>query len=338
MQLYIDSYGTFLNVKNGMFQVTPKNNEPHRFATNRVSVIFLTEGVSVSADALMLAIEKEIPLVLINYLGQAVGQLWHGKFGSIASIRRNQVYFADHTEGWAWMAQHLAQKIDHQNTTLQYLAETYPQLIDANAQKRLGRTRSTLDGLAKSLKRYVFDSTDFKKIAMDFRAYEATASRHYFRFMASIIPHLHWQFESRSTKPATDFFNCILNYLYGMLYAQTELALIKVGLDPALGILHVDRYNRPTMVYDFIEPFRQWADRIAFELALEDAVPAEAFLQVPQDEDIGYWLSPQAKGIVIRRFLDFLNRPILYQQRQLKRLLVLDLEAQKLATKLKNWK
>ena len=337
MQLYVDSYGAFLNVKNGMFQVIPKNSPSHRFAVDTVNVIFLTEGVSLSADALMLAIEHEIPVVLLNYLGQAVGQVWHGKFGSIASIRRHQVYFADHTEGWHWMATHLAQKIDNQNLLLQWVSTEYPHILDYNAERRLGRTRATLDGLAKQFKRYVFTHTDFKRIAMDFRAYEATASRHYFRFLASVMPHSKWQFESRSAKPARDYFNCLLNYLYGMLYAQTELALIKVGIDPTLGILHVDRHNRPTMVYDFIEPFRQWADRVAFDLAMADAVPSDGFMQVPSDEEMGFWLNPSAKGVVIRSFLDFLNQPTTYQQRQVKRLLVLDLEAQRLATLLKNW-
>jgi CRISP-associated protein Cas1 len=46
MQLYLDSYGAFLNVRNGQFQITPKHNEPVSFATDDVEVIFLTEGVT----------------------------------------------------------------------------------------------------------------------------------------------------------------------------------------------------------------------------------------------------------------------------------------------------
>ena len=340
MQLYLDSYGAFLNVRNGKFQVTPKHNEPHTFATDDVEVIFLTEGVSATSDALMLALEKSIPIVLLNFLGQSVGQVWSGKFGSIATIRRNQIHFADNQQGWLWMAMTLAQKIDNQQFMLRQLYDRDPPLFDKNAQTRFWRTCATLDGLAKNFKRYEFQNNDFKRIAMDYRAYEATASRHYFRFIASIIPTEKWQFEARSFCPATDYFNCQLNYLYGMLYAQVELSLIKVGIDPALGVLHVDRYNRPTMVYDFIEPYRHWAEIIALDLALEDAIPADSFNTSFETtgENSGYWLGSKAKGIVINRFLHFLNQPILFNKKQQKRLIVLDLEAQRLATLLKEFK
>jgi CRISP-associated protein Cas1 len=340
MQLYLDSYGAFLNVKNGTFQITPKHNEPVSFATDDVEVIFLTEGVTATSDALMLALENGIPIVLLNYLGQPVGQVWSGKFGSIATIRRNQILFADDAAGWLWMAHTLARKIEGQRHVLQQVADRYPTLFNEAKRKKLGSTLATLDGLAKRFKRYDIKDTDFKRMAMEYRALEATASRHYFRFMATLMPTEKWQFESRSFRPARDYFNCILNYLYGMLYAQVELALVKVGIDPALGILHVDRYNTPTMVYDFIEPYRQWADIIALDLALEDAVPDAGFSTSFEDkgEHSGYWLNRKAKGVVINRFLAYLNDTVLFNKKQQKRLITMDMEAQLLATKLKSLK
>lgn len=342
MQLYLDSYGAFLNVRNGAFQVKPQHNPPQRFAPEDVQVIFLTEGVSATSDALILAIEKGIPIVLLNYLGQPIGQVNSGRFGSIPTIRRHQILFAECTEGWSWMAQVLSQKVAQQADTLRQITAQYPQLLDANASKRLGRTLATLDGLVKKLERYPVSTEvpHFSKIGNDYRAYEATASRHYFRFLASIVPSEKWQFESRSFRPAKDFFNCILNYLYGMLYAQVELSLIKVGIDPALGVLHVDRYNRPTMVYDFIEPYRHWAELVAFQLALNDAVPTDAFIISFEEtaETSGYWLASQAKGIVIGAFLNYLNETVSFNKKQIKRLIILDIEAQKLATQLKTLK
>jgi CRISP-associated protein Cas1 len=332
MQLYLDSYGAFLNVKNGMFQVSPKHNEPRSFATDDVDVIFLTEGVTATSGSMMLALEKDIPIIFLNYLGQPVGQVWSGRFGSIATIRRNQILFGESIEGWTWMSLVLAQKVESQMKTLRYVAEKYPHLFDKNATARLGRNCATLDGLSKNYRRYVFKDTDYKRIAQDYRAYEATASRHYFRFLASVMPSEKWYFESRSFRPAKDYFNCLLNYLYGMLYAQIELALIKSGIDPALGVLHVDRYNRPTMVYDFIEPYRHWADTVALDLVLEDALAEDDFNLT---DDGGYWLGSKSKGIVINRFLAYLNDTIEYNKKQQKRLVVLDMVAQQLASQLK---
>ena len=177
------------------------------------------------------------------------------------------------------------------------------------------------------------------------------------------MPGEKWKFENRNFKPALDRFNCVLNYLYGMLYAQVELALVKVGVDPSLGIMHVDRYNRPTMVYDFIEPYRQWADQVAMDLAIEDAVPDDGFmlddpfamgnrtlingkwkmengksgvedekLDMESSDTVGYWLGSAAKSVVIGRFLEFLNERVPFKKQMHRRLIVLDLEAQEFAS------
>ena len=56
---------------------------------------------------------------------------------------------------------------------------------------------------------------------------------------------------------AKDLFNAILNYGYGVLYAQIEQAIILAGLDPYAGFLHADRPGKPSLVLDLIEEFRQ---------------------------------------------------------------------------------
>jgi CRISPR-associated protein Cas1 len=339
MQLYLDSYGAYLNVSNGMFQVKPKNYEAHRFSPDDVDVIFVTEGVTLTTDAMMLALDYDIPILVLDYLGQPVGQVWSGKFGSIATIRRNQLRFAETHQGWQWMAQTLGQKVAHQMALLKALPERYPHLFDTNALARQGRNCAVLDGLSKELMRMDFKQQpiDTKLLGNQLRAREATASRHYFRFLASIMPAEKWQFETRNYRPARDYFNCLLNYLYGMLYAQVELALVKVGIDPAIGVLHVDRYNRPPMVYDFIEPYRHWAETVAVDLAVTDALSDDDF-RTTEDPSEGIWLGSKSKGVVINKFLTFLNETIIFNKKNQKRLVVLDLEAQRLAAHFKNLK
>jgi CRISPR-associated protein Cas1 len=61
----------------------------------------------------------------------------------------------------------------------------------------------------------------------------------------------------REGRGATDPFNQVLNYGYGMLYKQVEHALVLAGLDPYGGLLHADRAGKPSLVLDLIEEFRQ---------------------------------------------------------------------------------
>lgn len=351
MQLFLDSFGAFLGVRNQQFMVRlGTSRAEHTFAVRDVNVIFLTRGTTHTTDALILALENDIPVVILDGIGHPVGQVWSGKYGSIATIRRHQLAFAVHAEGWKWLARQLHRKIDTQNAVLHQFSFYFSH--DDNALRRLSKATSALQGLANNFERWQPD-TDAATATADavnpttantFRAWEATASRYYFRFLASVVPP-QYAFNNRNFRPALDTFNCLLNYLYGILYAYVELALMKSGIDPTIGILHVDRYNRPTLVYDFIEPYRHWADTVALTLIFTNALPDNAFSEVPEflkdpegdPETQGFWLEKAGKPIVVKAFLDYMEERVLYKQKQQKRSVVLDLDAQTLATTLKKF-
>ncbi|MBK7939830.1 MAG: CRISPR-associated endonuclease Cas1 [Lewinellaceae bacterium] len=143
-------------------------------------------------------------------------------------------------------------------------------------------------------------------------------------------------FEGRQKRPAYDPFNALLNYLYGMLYTSVHLALLKNGIDPFLGVLHVDRYGAaPTLVFDAIEPYRPWADRVAVQLAEGGQLDESAF--EPDAEEHGLWLSRSGKNLVIDAMLIFLEESSAYGGKQVKRKVHIDLDAQKLATLLREY-
>jgi CRISP-associated protein Cas1 len=342
MQLFLDSFGAFLGVRNGQFMVrTGTSRSEHLFAVRDVNVIFLTRGTTHTTDALILALDNDIPVVLLDAIGHPIGQVWSGKFGSISTIRRNQIHFSSDTEGWSWLAKHLGKKIETQNAVLHQFSMHFNH--DENALRRLGKATSAMQGLSNNFDQWIPKEDEPNTLtANTFRAWEAAASRHYFRFLASVVPPP-YKFYNRNFRPSLDRFNCLLNYLYGMLYAYIELALMKSGIDPSIGILHVDRYNRPTMVYDFIEAYRHWADTVALTLIFNEYLTADAFSEVPDfmrdpdgdPEAQGFWLAKAGKPIVVKTFLDFMEEKIPYKHNQQKRFIILDLEAQALATILK---
>ncbi len=61
----------------------------------------------------------------------------------------------------------------------------------------------------------------------------------------------------RETKDAPDAVNQALNYGYAFLYGRVQSALLKCGVNIYHSFLHVPQANKPTLVYDLIEPFRQ---------------------------------------------------------------------------------
>jgi CRISPR/Cas system-associated endonuclease Cas1 len=71
---------------------------------------------------------------------------------------------------------------------------------------------------------------------------------------------------SKGPRLATNPAGAILNYLYSLVEAETTLACHAVGLDPGLGIFHVDQRDRASLALDLMEAVRPLVD--SYVLAL----------------------------------------------------------------------
>lgn len=120
--------------------------------------------------------------------------------------------------------------------------------------------------------------------------------------------------DKRTRRPAKDPLNALLNYGYGMLYAEVESAALSAGLDPQLGVLHEEEYNRPAFVFDAIEQFRPWVDRLVAELAIEGEIGSDWF----RKKDNGIWLRGKGKKNFIEAWYEMINTPAEYKGRNIK--------------------
>jgi CRISPR-associated protein Cas1 len=78
-------------------------------------------------------------------------------------------------------------------------------------------------------------------------------------------------------RDATDPFNAVLNYAYTLLEVETRIACEATGLDPDLGLIHVDTRLRESFIYDLLEPLRAKADVWALELLRKQTMRPEMF-------------------------------------------------------------
>jgi CRISPR-associated protein Cas1 len=330
MQLYIDSYGAYLGVKHGRFYVRTASRSTQLIAVRLVNAIFLTQSTSISTNAMLLAIAHDIPIILVDSINHPVGQVWSGQFGSICTIRKQQSLFCQQQAGLEWIRQCLCQKIANQLLLLE-------QLQAAVATSDFADERQKAIAIAQKMKQniaeYSFDTPllEHSSIIASFRGWEGIASRHYFRAISAALP-ADFAFPFRSRRPALDPFNALLNYLYGILYAMVELALMKAGIDPYMGIMHADEYNKPTMVYDFIEPYRYWADAVAVRLCQGNSLSIAFF---EQDEAKGCLLGSAYRAIVVNSFMKFMHQLMSIDGLSRKRITHLELAALKMATMLK---
>jgi CRISPR-associated protein Cas1 len=63
-----------------------------------------------------------------------------------------------------------------------------------------------------------------------------------------------------SPRLAVNPLNAILNYLYAVLESEARLALTALGLDPGLGVMHVDSRTRDSLACDLMEAIRPQVD------------------------------------------------------------------------------
>jgi CRISPR-associated endonuclease Cas1 len=87
---------------------------------------------------------------------------------------------------------------------------------------------------------------------------------------------------SRGPRLATNPAGAILNYLYALLEAETTFACQAVGLDPGLGIFHVDRRDRASLALDLMEAVRPLVDSYVLALVTQRTLAVRDFAETRQ--------------------------------------------------------
>jgi hypothetical protein len=96
----------------------------------------------------------------------------------------------------------------------------------------------------------------------------------------------HWRsFDSRispltgSPRLAANPINAILNYLYALLEAECRLAIAALGLDPEMGVLHMDTINRDSFACDLMETIRPDVDAYVLNRILRQPLKRNWFFE-----------------------------------------------------------
>lgn len=262
MQIYLNTYGTYLHVKDDMFEIKipGSGGEPTKqhIAAHKVSSIVMSTSGALSTDAVMLALKNNIDIIFTKQDGHPVGRIWHSKLGSTTKIRKRQLEASLGKEAVTFTKGWITEKITNQLEFIKDLKKHRPQMADFLNDKitRIENLMISVDKL---------DTQKIEEIADTIRGLEGTAGRLYFETISYVLPG-QYQFKGRSMRPAKDSFNAFLNYGFGVLYSRVEKSLMLAGLDPYVGFLHRDDYNQKSMVFDFIEPYRIFVETTVFRL------------------------------------------------------------------------
>lgn len=319
--LIADTFGTHIGKYSERLKVTKgKETLIQAPLLHLQTVTVASHGVSLSADALRACCERGIPVHFVSRRGEVYASLYAAGLTGTILTRREQLAAYHDERGQQAAVAFVTGKIRNQAATLKYLAKT--------------RTEAAPD-VANELKLCAGEVGDYEetvyrltgKTCDDIRpgliSAEAHAAKRYWAAVRAIIP-AEYEWQARRGRGATDPVNSLLNYGYGILYAQVERALVLSGLDPYAGFVHADRPGKPSLTLDLIEEFRQVVvDRVVFGLV-------NRHFTVDQDEKGR--LAEETRRSLAEKVLARLETAVRYQGKRFPLRVVLQMQARQLAS------
>jgi CRISPR-associated protein Cas1 len=312
MQLVLSTFGSGINRNGQMFEIYTKEQK-RQIAATKVTSILISTGVSVSSDAVELALQNNIDIIMLDKYGNPVGRFWHARMGSTARIRRAQLQLSLSNEGMSSGLRWVTAKFENQ---LEFLTRLRTRRTRLSAE--ITSVMGSLENALSQVNQLTGPVDEWRGTVMGI---EGSAGRVYWDLFAKLVPE-QFRFEGRSRQPAKDEFNALLNYGYGVLYGSVEKAVVVAGLDPYIGFLHTDNYNKISLVFDVIEKYRIWVEETIINLFSKKAIKKDMFKKLSN----GFSLDQEGKKVLIPELNEYLDTQIRYRNKQTRRRDVLQLD------------
>lgn len=254
MELIVEGHGTFLAKHQGRLRVSRARQLLQEVPLLHLErIIIIDNGVALSSDVIRVCSEEGIPIHFLGSRGDVIASLYSAGLTGTVLTRRAQLLAYETSQGVLFAKAAIHGKLENQANLLRYIAK-YRKETEADLYKEIML-------IAVEMRDYVHELAQLHPSSIEegreqLLSVEGRAAQKYWHAIGQIIPpSLQWP--GRETRGATDPFNSILNYGYGILYSQVEQAITLAGLDPYGGFLHADRPGKPSLVLDLIEEFRQ---------------------------------------------------------------------------------
>lgn len=296
MKLIVQEYGSKITKSSNCLCVTNASAK-NQFCAEQVEEVHVYPACNISAEAIQLCMNKNIWILFLDQYGEPQGEILPFSSGCAPIYKRNQLKLASCREGVEIVKGFLSKKLDNR---VRHLKK-----IKKNKKKKeiiefMEKQISAIEVQREKIKAVSGENMD--EVRGTLQGYEGAAGRAYFECISFLLPEK-LKFQQRR-RNASDLYNCALNYLYGILYAKVTAIVHKCRLDPYIGIMHVDTYNKPTFVYDFIEIERIICEEAAFEICVSGQLKPEEL----QKNELGEWkLTKTARNLLTQTFYEKMN-------------------------------
>lgn len=253
-ELCLDQYGLSLGKKSERLVVRKKKKVIKEVPLFELSKVFIcSRGISLSTDAIEECMKRGIQIDFLNFKNEPYAEIISPFLQGTVKTRRAQLLSYDNNRGVLLAKAFVLGKVSNQLLLLKYMSK-YRKQRDPELYSYMCTRIDAIDEYLTKIKG--IDGKKIDDVRQDIMTLEAHSAKEYWKTIAEILP-MENGFEGRKTRGASDLVNSLLNYGYAILYSQVQGAIIKAGLDPFAGFMHVDRAGRASLVLDFMEEFRQ---------------------------------------------------------------------------------
>jgi CRISPR-associated protein Cas1 len=248
LKLELSQFGSFLGVSEGCFEVRHKDGKIEKFPffEKELGECILKSGTYVSVDSLISLALWDIDVYIVTKGNRIVAVLKSLEDDSHVATRVAQYEALENSKGLEIAKTIVLSKIEGQNLVLRkYGLE----------QLDLMRVKARIEDL---------ESKGLKEARYRLNEIEGKASRHYFNEIFKLFPE-NLRPERRVGFKAYDGLNNVFNFGYYVLKCRVYKAILRAKLEPFLGFLHSVQFGKPSLVCDFMEPYRYLIDDFLLE-------------------------------------------------------------------------
>ncbi len=252
--LYVVAADANIQVRGGRLVVTRDGVVTATAALDRLSEVVIVGRAGITVPALHGLLARDARLVLLTYAGKAIGRLAPPTGKNHPRRRLLYARAADPAFCLAVSRALVAAKVANSRA----LARRWARGLAAEG---VGLAPSVVGDLDR-FEAAAWAAADLATL----RGTEGQAARLYYQALRARLRG-RWDFPRRSRRPPADPMNSLLGIVYSLLTQACISALEVVGLDPYEGLFHADKYGRPALALDMMEPFRSYiGDSLALRL------------------------------------------------------------------------
>jgi CRISPR-associated protein Cas1 len=264
-ELVIHTPGTFIGYRSGRVVMTKDRKKILERPLIKVkSILIHARGVSVSSDLVEACSRAETPIVFSTPGGRSYASI-HAPLQSKPDLGLLQLQAIQDGSAFSWAKAFVLGKLKNQLNLLKFYLR-HREDEDPDYAKRMDEVEAELEGIHGKVRALRIEGEPYEEARNQLLGFEGHAAVYYWEMVRMVLPE-EIDFPGRVTYGAKDLVNASLNLGYSLLYPRVERALLLAGLNLYTSLFHAAQPGKPTLTFDFIEPFRAPAvDRAVFSL------------------------------------------------------------------------